>query len=142
MKKAIVATALTGVMALGVGATSAPAAQAAPTLGPASTASTASTGLGTGLGQASGLSTLVLAQPAQRPAPVAAVPGRIKANPAAALIGYAVYLIVRFGIPWLVRYASDVLTKVMASQFIRTQVCRELRKKHNGWGWSSYCRGT
>lgn len=139
MKKSIVATALTGVMALGVCATSAPAAQAAPA--PASVTASASAPVA-GLGQTGGLATLVLAQPAQRPAPVTSVPGRLKANPAAALIGYAVYLIVRFGIPWLVRYASDVLTKVMASQFIRTQVCRELRKKHNGWGWSGYCRGT
>lgn len=58
------------------------------------------------------------------------------------IVAHAVYLIVRFGIPWLIRYAGDVFRAVFTSQALRTLACRELRRQGNGWGWSGYCQNT
>lgn len=59
-----------------------------------------------------------------------------------AIAAYAVWLIVRFGIPWLIQYASNVFYSVFLSRSIKLLVCQELRRQGNGWGWSWYCSGT
>lgn len=69
-------------------------------------------------------------------------PGEITTAALPAVVVYAVWLIVRFGIPWLITYANSVFITVFRNQSIKYLVCKELRNGSNGWGWSWYCNGT
>ena len=58
------------------------------------------------------------------------------------VVAQITYLIARYGIPWVIRYANNLWTSVFLSQALKTQACAILRSWGNGWGWSWYCWGT
>ena len=60
----------------------------------------------------------------------------------APVVAYAVWVIVRFGIPFLIRYGGNTFNNVFRSQVLRTEACQQLRRVGNRWGWSSYCAHT
>ncbi len=132
-RKFIGAVAVAAVLA--VGATVLPAGQAsASEAGRMSAHVVQGSGSATGRRQSRG-------SPAQgNRAPVAAQHGA-QARAFPWILPHAVYLIVRFGIPWLIRYAGDVFRPVFTSQALRLCLSRA-RRQGNGWGWSGYCQNT
>ncbi len=51
-------------------------------------------------------------------------------------------LILRYGVPWVIRNAPQQFNNMMRNYAIRWAVCNLLRSWGNSWGWSWVCAGT
>lgn len=89
-----------------------------------------------------GLASLQASSPANLPGPRTRRPGVVQTQAVPLIVWEIAVLILRYGVPWVIRYAGNLWNAMQTSYAIRWTVCNLLRSWGNGWGWSWACYGT